>query len=46
MARARLESWVVSDAFWERVEPLIPQPAPRPGKRKFLKLIVLALIQF
>lgn len=22
----RLSSWEVSDAFWERVEPLIPQP--------------------
>lgn len=35
MARARLESWVVSDAFWARVEPLIPAPAPRPVKRRF-----------
>ena len=25
MTKARLESWEVSDAFWERVEPLIPQ---------------------
>lgn len=22
----RLPSWVVSDSFWKRVEPLIPQP--------------------
>jgi transposase len=35
MAKARLESWEVSDAFWERVEPLIPQRAPRPAKHKF-----------
>lgn len=37
MARARLESWVVSDAFWERVEPLIPQPGARPRKQKFVR---------
>ena len=37
MARARLESWVVSDAFWERVEPLLPQPAPRSSQRKFVR---------
>jgi len=35
MAKARLESWVVSDAFWERVEPLVPQRPPRPVKRKY-----------
>jgi transposase len=35
MAKARLESWEVSDAFWERVEPLIPRRAPRPVKQKF-----------
>lgn len=22
----RIQSWEVSDAFWERVSPLIPQP--------------------
>ncbi len=37
MARARLESWVVSDALWERVEPLLPQPAARPRKQKFVR---------
>jgi transposase len=37
MARGRLESWVVSDAFWERVEPLIPQPAARSSKRQFVR---------
>ena len=37
MAKARLESWVVSDAFWQRVEPLIPQRAPRPARRKFTR---------
>ena len=35
MAKARLESWVVSDAFWERVEPLIPQRPSRPAKHRF-----------
>ena len=35
MARARLESWEVSDAFWKRVEPLIPQRAPRVARRKY-----------
>lgn len=28
----RVQSWEVTDAFWERVEPLIPQRAPSPGK--------------
>ena len=37
MARARLESWVVSDAFWERVEPLIPPRPTRPPRRKFAR---------
>ena len=35
MAKARLESWVVSDAFWKRVEPLIPARAQRPARRKY-----------
>ena len=35
MAKARLQAWEVSDAFWERVEPLIPARAPRPAKRRF-----------
>src|SRR5438093_281393 len=37
MPKARLESWVVSDAFWERVVPLIPQPPGRPRRRKFAR---------
>jgi len=37
MAKARLESWVVSDAFWERVEPLIPRRPGRPARRKFAR---------
>ena len=37
MARARLESWVVPDAFWERVEPLIPPRPTRPARRKFAR---------
>lgn len=37
MAKARLESWVVSDGFWERVEPLIPQRPGRPARRKFAR---------
>ena len=35
--KRRLPAWVVSDAFWERVEPLIPQPAARPRKQKFVR---------
>jgi len=35
MGRTRLESWVVSDAFWERVEPLVPQRPPRRARRKY-----------
>ena len=37
MAKARLESWVVSDAFWGRVEPLVPQRTPRSARRKFVR---------
>ncbi len=37
MAKARLAAWEVSDAFWERVEPLIPQRAARPSKQKFVR---------
>jgi transposase len=29
----RAESWTVTDAFWQRVEPLIPPRAAVPGKR-------------
>lgn len=28
----RVESWVVTDEFWRRVEPLIPARVPTPGK--------------
>jgi transposase len=28
----RVESWVVTDAFWQRVEPLVPQRVLAPGK--------------
>ena len=37
MAKARLESWVVSDAFWGRVAPLVPQRTPRPARQKFVR---------
>ena len=29
----RVDSWVVTDEFWQRVEPLVPQRALVPGKR-------------
>src|SRR4030043_968678 len=29
---SRLPSWAVSDAFWQRVEPLLPQPTRDPNK--------------
>ena len=32
MARKRVESWVVTDEFWQRVEALIPERAPQPDK--------------
>ena len=37
MAKARRQSWIVSDAFWARVEPLIPPRAARPARRKFTR---------
>lgn len=37
MAKTKVASWEVSDAFWQRVEPLIPKPAPRPARRKFVR---------
>ena len=37
MTKAKLASWVVSDAFWERVEPLIPQRPIRVSKRKYAR---------
>ena len=32
MTRKRVESWVVTDEFWQRVEALIPERAPQPDK--------------
>lgn len=29
----KIQSWQVSDAFWERVKPLLPQPVRDPRKR-------------
>ena len=29
----RAESWVLTDAFWQRVEPLVPHRAPSPDKK-------------
>ena len=29
----KTESWEVSDAFWERVQPLLPQPARQASKK-------------
>lgn len=37
MTKAKHGSTVVSDAFWERVEPLIPQWPIRPSKRKYAR---------
>ena len=31
----RIQSWEVSDLFWQRVESLIPPRPDRPGNRKF-----------
>ena len=31
----RVQSWEVSDLFWERVEPLIPPRSERPKSKKF-----------
>lgn len=36
VAKARLESWEVSDAFWQRVESLIP-PRPTRSAKKFFE---------
>ena len=35
MPKAKLPSWEVSDAFWQRVEPLVPERSGRVNKRKF-----------
>jgi transposase len=37
MTKAKNASRVVSDAFWERVEPLIPQRPIRLSKRKYAR---------
>jgi transposase len=34
----RIQSWEVSDAFWERVNPLIPQPE-RDGERSYKRIV-------
>ncbi len=33
MAKAHAHSWEVTDEFWKRVEPLIPQPVRDPNKQ-------------
>lgn len=35
MARKRAESWIVTDEFWRRVEPLIPQLPVRSEGREY-----------
>ncbi|MEW6466222.1 MAG: transposase, partial [Pseudomonadota bacterium] len=37
MATKRLESWVVSDVFWARVEPLVPARVPTARKQYLRK---------
>ena len=32
MAKAHANSWEVTDEFWSRVEPLVPQPARDPSE--------------
>lgn len=32
MAKKRVESWVVTDDFWARAEPLVPARVPIAGK--------------
>ncbi len=32
MTKAHAHSWVVTDEFWKRVEPVVPQPARDPTK--------------
>ena len=33
----RVESWKVTDEFWQRVEPLVPQRVRPPGKQYLRK---------
>jgi transposase len=35
MSKTKHASWEVSDAFWERVEPLIPAPPSRAPHKKY-----------
>jgi transposase len=35
LAKANLASWEVSDAFWQRVAPLVPPRPARPSKQKY-----------
>jgi hypothetical protein len=35
MAKTKVAAWEVSDAFWQRVEPLIPAPPERATSRKY-----------
>lgn len=37
MAKTKVAAWEVSDAFWQRVEPLIPKPTPRPSGQKYMR---------
>ena len=37
MKKTRVESWIVSQEFWNRVEPLIPQKAVRLQDRKYTR---------
>lgn len=37
MTKAKVASWEVSDAFWERVEPLVPTRAPRSSEHKYVR---------
>lgn len=30
-----IKSWTVSDALWEKIEPLVPAPPPRAGDRDY-----------
>lgn len=33
MTKAHAHSWEVTDEFWKRVEPLVPQPVRDPTKQ-------------
>ena len=35
--KSRLPAWVVSDAFWERVEPLIPERRQREATKDYVR---------